>query len=116
MKRDWDLVRKALFDLEAAGEAPLKVEDREMMYTYKILEDGGYVTLKLGPMLNNGHLMFLFACNLTWQGHELLDSIRRDTVWNKVKNKFGSTLASLPVDVVKALAIEYLKFELKDGN
>jgi hypothetical protein len=25
------------------------------------------------------------ATSLTWQGHEFLDSVRRDTVWQKVK-------------------------------
>jgi hypothetical protein len=44
------------------------------------------------------------ALCLTWDGAELLDKIRADTIWGKVKQTAKSKGVDRSVDVVKALA------------
>jgi hypothetical protein len=47
----------------------------------------------------------LYPTRLTWAGHDFLDAIRRDRVWEKVKAEG----ADLPFGVVKELAIATLR-------
>lgn len=101
MQRDWDLVRKALLELEQAGEEPLRVEDRQMMYTYQILEDGGFVVLKPGPVLGNGRMMFVLAMRLTYDGHDFLNTIREEDSWEKVKNSFSGKMITFSGELLK---------------
>jgi hypothetical protein len=53
---------------------------------------------------------------LTWEGHELLDAIKNDTVWNKTKDTFISKGLSMTFDLVKTMATkiatDYLKTTL----
>ncbi|WP_019518458.1 DUF2513 domain-containing protein [Aggregatibacter actinomycetemcomitans] len=44
------------------------------------------------------------ALSLTWQGHEFLDKIRNDSVWNKVKSTVQSKSLDLSFDVIKQVA------------
>jgi len=46
---------------------------------------------------------------MTWDGHELFDKIRSETLWNKVKSAAREKALPLSFDVVKLLAIESLK-------
>lgn len=46
------------------------------------------------------------AGDLTWNGHEFLDAIKNDTVWNDVKKTAAKHGGSLPFDIVKALAVK----------
>lgn len=50
--------------------------------------------------------------NLTWEGHEFIDSARNDTTWKKAKQKLGSKIFSVSFDVFKDLLISLAKQEL----
>ena len=41
---------------------------------------------------------------LTWEGHEYLDKIRQDTVWNKTKDVITQKGLPMAVDVIKEVA------------
>jgi hypothetical protein len=43
---------------------------------------------------------------MTWAGHELLDSIRRDGVWQQVKAIARESSVDLSLDLVKQLAVK----------
>ena len=44
--------------------------------------------------------------DLTWEGHDLAAALRNETVWQQIKAKFSaSELASLPISVLKAVAV-----------
>ena len=55
------------------------------------------------------------AGNLTWQGHEFLDTITNQTVWNRVMSKLQDKGGSASFEVVKALAIEISKQYFLEG-
>jgi hypothetical protein len=46
----------------------------------------------------------------TWGGYEFLDSIKNDTIWNKLKAEMSKAgLFSAPMEVIKFSAIEIAK-------
>ncbi len=48
------------------------------------------------------------ASALTWEGHEFLDGIRQDTIWNKVKATAAEKGLDLTVDVIKMSAKAFI--------
>ena len=54
-----------------------------------------------------------FAERLTWNGHEFLDAIRSDTIWQKTKSSFLSKGLSMTFDLVKSVAVEVASAYLK---
>jgi hypothetical protein len=55
------------------------------------------------------------AVRLTWGGHELLDAIRNDTIWNKTKESFLSKGLSMTFDLLKSVAISFATELLKNS-
>ncbi len=47
---------------------------------------------------------FAFIHRMTWEGHELLDSIRGDTAWNRIKSVAKEKGVDLTVDAIKMIA------------
>jgi hypothetical protein len=45
---------------------------------------------------------------LTWQGHEFLERIKRDTVWNKVKELAMNKGIDLSIEVIKSLSAKVI--------
>lgn len=108
MKRNWDTIRELLAKVE---ECTLPVEivrlgdfpaDRaaEISYHMALLIEAGLVkgqmVKTIGPEVKD-----FIADKLTWNGHEFLDSIRSDTVWQKTKKLFAEQGISMTLDLVK---------------
>ncbi len=115
MKRDLELVRNLLQLIEDNDDKKELVIppswDREVVaYHLEILDQAGYVINNTKWADNKP--MWLVA-SLTWDGHEFLDSIKDDYVWNDVKKGIkekGLALSSVPFDVLK----EYAKLQIKN--
>jgi len=54
-----------------------------------------------------------FATRLTWNGHEFLDAVRSDTVWQNTKKTILSKGGSMTFDLVKSVAMELAKVAIK---
>lgn len=113
MRRDLDLVREILLKLEAS-EGPLDVnklvsDNRSanlVAYHFKIMAQGGLIEA------NNveEHQSFMAeALSLTWGGHEYLDALKSDTVWQKVKKMLKEHGGDIPYAVVKKAAVAFLE-------
>jgi hypothetical protein len=113
MKRNWDTIREILTRLEELPDTDSTLElsnfpgDRAYDYSYhvELLIDAGLVEGQMSRTLGRGPTHF-FARRLTWPGHEFLDSIRSDTVWNKTKKTFTSKGLEMTFDLVKSVASE----------
>lgn len=114
MKRNWDTVRFLLTALEELPSTDdylslgsFEHEDENAVYgtSYhmELLIEAGLVQGKLHRVLGRGPVNFS-ASRLTWEGHEFLDAIRSDTVWNKTKETFASKGIDMTFDTVKAVA------------
>lgn len=61
----------------------------ELRYALELLIYENYINCVKSPYFVDGNLMSADIVGLTWQGHELLDNVRNDTVWNAVKQKIN---------------------------
>jgi len=73
----------------------------EILYTVSLLYEAHY--LKAIP-INSFEFNSFFIVSLTMSGHELLDNIRDDTVWNKVKHKISSITSSVSLTILNSVA------------
>lgn len=117
MKRDMDLIRKILFNVEEK-ETPsgwIKIttaehSDEEVAYHIMILDQAGYIDA-IDLTSDNG--FDWQARNLTWRGHEFLDACRENGIWEKFKNFIGKNIKSVPFDIAKEILISLVKEQLK---
>ncbi len=113
MKRNWDVIRGILSRLEELPntDSSLDLSDfpkdqaYEYSYHFELLIEAGLVEGQMAKALGAGPHDF-FADRLTWSGHEFLDSIKSDTVWEKTKKTFTSKGIDMTFDLVKKVASE----------
>ena len=114
MKRDMELVRQLLILIEENTnsrelEIPKEMDRKIVAGHLKIMDQAGLVENNTKWASNEP---LWINEGLTWDGHDYLDAIRNDTVWNNVKKKTkekGLQLAELSFNVIK----EYAIFEAK---
>lgn len=117
MKRDLDLVRLLLLEVEAADkEAPrdikvLKFSDDEVNYHLALMIDAALIDGRISRTLGPG-VPQVMVIKMTWGGHEYLDDVRSDTVWQKTKEKIGGAASSASVTVVREVAAAVIRTTL----
>lgn len=115
MTRDWELVREILVKLEEKGDTRRDLRPEEIQghsrevvsYHIKLLIQAGLVEGTYDKTLSGP--LYCFARDLTWEGHEFLDKIRNDTVWNKVKTTLKNKGVEFSFDSSKKVASEYIR-------
>lgn len=113
MKLNYDCIRSVLLELEKNLDidedlrrvyVPIenlfqqlpKYEPKDILYTVEKLSEAGYIKASIqyaGRMFNDGQVE-----SITYQGHEFLESVRNNKLWENVKSilsKLGT--ASPPV-------------------
>lgn len=129
MKRDWDLLRQQLTDIEEERDVfanvpdePPKWLDDESEEQYKakmheydalsnrvcghleLLIDAGYIEgLKIIRGNSNEFYYSITAPRLTMAGHDLLDTMRSNSVWSTVKDIAKKKGMDLTFEVIKQL-------------
>jgi hypothetical protein len=119
MKRDMDLIRAILIEVEKlpfdGSFHDISVQgysEEEITYHVLLAHEAGLIeAMDLSSM--DG------VCwkpkRLTYEGHEFLDSARNDTVWQKAKEKLLSTSGSITLDALKAL-LQQIILRLASGS
>lgn len=106
MKRDMDLIRTILIDVEGIPDADdsrtLEFEGwtpEEVSYHIALLNEAGLV---IGHDLSSSDGYEWTVRRLTWEGHEFLDSARNEFVWNEVMaNIKAQGFLSTSIDIIK---------------
>lgn len=110
MKRDYELIRKLLLKIENFP-ASIKQDFNYNLNIYGYDKDtiNHHILLLVQAELLNGiihrsiinkHIEVINeTLELTWAGHDFVDSIRKDSIWNKLKSKIDKT--NLPFEVLK---------------
>jgi hypothetical protein len=115
MKRQMDLVKKILLEIEKAEayDIPLIIEiegyDESIInYHIKIMFERGLINLFEEPANTT-----TFDCptqyladSLTWEGHEFLEVSKNESNWKKVKNIINDKGLGFSYDILKALLIQ----------
>ena len=109
MKRDWTIIRAILLEVEESTTPNTVVNanslppfgEQEVAYNMRLLKEAGYITANiLESSSGDGRIISALARRLTNSGHELLDTIRSDTVWGKIQDKFKSSGVDMTFDLV----------------
>ena len=114
MKRDMDLCRDILLNLEEKPFAPgtIKVEidgktEQEVSYHLRLLAQAGLVEAE--DLSKSTQNMKWRANSLTWDGHEFLEASRNQGTWDRVKGTLTEKSVGMSFDIVKALLFVYGK-------
>lgn len=108
MTRDMEFIRTILKRLDETGpntevslrDFPNHTED-QYNYHMDLLYQAKYVNA--ARIASFGSTQFRMP-RLTWEGHELLDNLQDDTVWNKTKQSLGEKVNSVSIAIVQEVA------------
>ena len=114
MKRDMELVRDLLLIIEENNgdkelSLPSEWDSEVVAYHLKILDQAGYIQNKTKWAGNKP--LWIYA-SLNWQGHDFIESVRDDSIWNKTKEGIktkGLEFGSVPIEVIKDFATLQIK-------
>ncbi len=116
MKRDMELIRKLLLTMEE-NPRQLEVEGydkSQVKYHALLLIEAGFLDGNVSDTLANTSVVpsFVSVNRLTWDGHEFLDNIRKEEVWNTIKTEFKDASISTVFSIGKQLTENYAKKKL----
>lgn len=115
MKRDMDLIRYILLSIEDkyidSSLQNLQIEGFDMKtvaYHCKILFQENLISYYKPIEADNG-LYGFFVGSLTWEGHDFLDKIRDNSIWNKTKAVITDKGLPMIVDTIKQISSTIIK-------
>jgi hypothetical protein len=119
MKRDMDLVRAVLMEIEKApfdgGFLDVTVpghSDEKLSYHILLMHEAGLIeAIDLSTM--DG--MCWKPKRLTCEGHEFLDAARNETFWAKAKDKVTTSTGTLTIEGLKIALNALIKHALTGG-
>lgn len=108
MKRDMELVRLLLLDLEGENsestETNLKdFSQSKIAYHVRLLTDTGFINSKTFPNYDSETGRTYISESLTWKGHDFLDDARDEKVWKTATDKIKNAVTSVSLDVLKTV-------------
>lgn len=117
MKRDLDLIRRILLDIEAQGDDSSQRpgfgnlgdnghDPDAIQYHVQLMHDAGLI---VADELVPGQW---WPERITWAGHEFLDLARDRTLWARTKRDVEDTVGAAPFDVVRDLLARRLNESL----
>lgn len=119
MKRDMELCRKILFAIEekyvSTAIYNLQIDGyntEEVAYHCTLLKEAGLIK-DCKIIYASGCIVSIGVSSLTWEGHDFLDKIREDTVWNKTKGFIKDKALPMTLDVIKEIATAVISETLK---
>lgn len=111
-----ELIRKLLLSIEENPDQ-LEVEGYDedcIKYHSMLLIEAGLLDGDVSYYLSNTSIVpdFVSVNRLTWDGHEFLDNIRKEEVWNTIKTEFKDASISTVFNIGKQLTENYAKKKL----
>lgn len=115
MKRDWEIVRGILIRLEELkiDEGPLQLKNfplekaNEYSYNVELLIESGLIKGEMSKTIGVTPKPFLIY-RLTWNGHDLLDTIKNPDLWDKIKQYFRDNGLPMTIEFIKEAAKKFI--------
>ena len=121
MKRDLDLVRQLLLQIEALPAGPpaqyrtSEIEDPVLLAHFELVIGAGLVNGKIARSLGaRGDVISISG--LTWEGHEWIEMMRSQAVWNETKATLLEGAGALTYELTRAVAAKILRARLRLGD
>ena len=113
MKRDNEYLRELLFRIESDKKhiylirlaMPMSEEEQKEHHHLLLLCDDGYLKQIDGTKS---------AFRLTAQGHDFIEAVRDDGIWEKTKRAVAESGGSATFEMVKSIAMGFLKKKLSE--
>lgn len=126
MKRDMDLIRKVLLEIED-GKKFYEIRSSEVSAALGISDEGGLSReeahrweYNMGLLKDEGYVDFSLRSGgvwwvegITWKGHDFLDSVRDPEIWAKTKAG-AAKVGGFTVDTLLEIAKGYIRTKLKE--
>jgi len=110
MTRDMEMIRKILFAIEEqfvdVAIYDLQIDgydNKTVAYHCNLLYQAGLIKDYKAQYADN-ELYTFGVSSLTWEGHDYLDKIRSETVWNKTKYVISEKGLPFMIETVKEVA------------
>jgi hypothetical protein len=117
MKRDMDLVRDILLKAESIPAGPPilyrvgEVEDLVLLHHLEMLIEAGLLRGKISRSQGSrGDVIGISG--LTWEGHEWIETVRSDRVWDETKATLAANDGALTYELAKAVAMRIQRVRL----
>ncbi len=110
-----DLIRSLLFHFEEKPDHKPEKETRlpgydEATVKYHLLLLAQAKLIDFEPESSStGRIIRVIPIGLFWSGHEFLDTVRNDKVWNQVKDRAREKGTEMPFEIMKSMALEIAK-------
>lgn len=109
MKRDLDLVRKLLIHFDEKEDAEIvehiHIEGYDTLtvnYHLVLMDEAGFLSCERDMSSTTpDRVIRVQPFFLTWKGHEFLDSIRNEDIWNKTKDLVFTKTGTLTFEIIK---------------
>lgn len=109
--RNWDLIREILINISEDKirefvKEQSNISYEALSYNIQLLINEDYITdFSLIPMIGSTpNIISSTPIELKWKGNDLLDSIKDENIWSKVKSKMEKVGGSVAVDILKSTA------------
>lgn len=118
MKRDMDLIRQILLEVESRNDLALKpvridgIDEINLNREVERLYDSGYLE-GIADNQYQSQYKRIAVKDLSMKGHDFLDLIRDPDVWNKTK-KGAEAAGGFTLDLLKDLAKGLIKKKIED--
>lgn len=89
-----------------------KYEKPEIAYTLLQLKEGGYIQAQ--SFMGNGIISNIIVSSITYEGHQFIESIRSETVFEEVKIRLGK-IGVFALNIIQKVAIDYITSLIKTG-
>jgi hypothetical protein len=113
MRRDFDLIRLILLELEGEETVDLSAYSTEQVYYHKALvKEAGFAEGLIHYSNSSGQTNIpdlAILKRLTWEGHEFLDKAKSEKVWNRAKSLVKEKGMTLSVEALKVALSEAVK-------
>lgn len=119
MRRDMNLARAILFAIEQSRDdtqasIQLPVEDYDTLHIshhIRLLKEGGLIhAIESSHSLNSSTSWKPHS--LTWKGHDFLDLIRDEKIWEAVQEKEAKLGGALPFELIIEVALSVMRERL----
>ncbi len=113
-----DLCRLILFKIEdeykstALSHLQIDGYDIEIIaYHCDLLFEAGLIKSYKSTYASD-KIYFFSVGALTWEGHDFLDKIRENTMWNRTKNRIKENALPMTLEVIKTIATSLINDQL----
>ncbi len=118
MKRDWDTIREILLRVEDLEPGKvLTLEDfyngrhYEIGHHVELLNEAGLILASIPGPRSNFPTEF-YVDRLTWDGHDLLESVRDASIWKQTRATIAEQGGGMTFEIVKQMAVGLIKNQI----